>query len=361
MVEAFLVQKSDIKQESFQRLIENYSDLNLHLDKEILKSDTLITIVTDLTKDHLAVDLQIVAAKLHSVDYKSRRISAIKTVVFAFDDVELEITKETVGERLFLQYQEVKQRLREDVKTEVGEKSALFEKTVYTSFVEDNNDETIMGDNAGFSGLKEFLVPKWELNKENGLENWIGELITAKAMGVLPSDKLLIYAACVRSGKTSMLENITQNQRENLTYFIAYLRDEFGKTLPELRADFDNAKQRSEENEIDYFNRLERLYFSSKNITKPSGNVFKDWMKEDVMHQFRMGMRNNEVRRLLMLNSTTIKYEDLAKTAKNYAVSLKDINKVYSVNAVNDGRNEEVRHEENEPRRSRRMRTPYRK
>ena len=213
----------------------------------------------------------------------------------------------------------------------------------------------------GLNQVNEFLVPEWKVNEPNGMENFIGEMVAAKAMGVLSNDKLLIYAALIKCGKVSMLENMTQIQKENLTYFIAYLRDEFGKTLPELRADFDNAKQRSEENEIDYFNRLERLYFSSKNITKPSGNVFKDWMKEDVMHQFRMGMRNNEVRRLLMLNSTTIKYEDLAKTAKNYAVSLKDINKVYSVNAVSDGRNEEVRHEENEPRRSRRMRTPYRK
>ena len=180
-------------------------------------------------------------------------------------------------------------------------------------------------------------------------------------MKVCADEKTLIYTSLVKSGRVGMMENLSVEQAENLDKFITYLRDTYGKTLPEQRLAFESVKQMDDEPMMDFFARVENLYFRSKGIEKPVGQLFHNWMKEDVMHQFRMGMRNNEVRRLLMLNSTTIKYEDLAKTAKNYAVSLKDINKVYSVNAVNDGRNEEGRHEENEPRRSRRMRTPYRK
>ena len=219
----------------------------------------------------------------------------------------------------------------------------------------------IMAQDNGLNELNEFLVPKWEMVDPNGMEKFIAEMIIAKTMRVLPSDKLLIYAACVKNGKVSMLENMTQLQRENLGNFVAYLRNTFGQSLPEQRLAFESVKQMDDEPIMDFFARVERLYFRSKGIEKPNGANFTGWMQEDVSHAFRSGLRNNEIKRLLMLNSTTIQYEDLAKTAKNYAVSLRDINKVYSVNAVHNRTNEEGRHEENEPRRSRRMRTPYRK
>ena len=113
--------------------------------------------------------------------------------------------------------------------------------------------------------------------------------------------------------------------------FVTFLRDSYGKTLPEQRQDLNEIRQQNGEGEIDFFARVERSYFMSKGLEKQTGANFKDWMKEDVMHQFRVGLRNNEIRRLLMLNSSTVEYKDLAKTAKNYEISLRDIEKVYSI------------------------------
>ena len=206
--------------------------------------------------------------------------------------------------------------------------------------------------------VNEMLLPVFA---ENRMEEFIFELTLAKTMKVCADEKTLIYTSLVKSGRVGMMENLSREQAENLDKFISFLRDKYGKSLPEQRLAFESVKQMDDEPIMDFFCRCERLYFSSKGIKKPVGAAFTDWMQEDVSHAFRSGLRNNEIKRLLMLNSTTIQYADLAKTAKNYAASLKDINKVYSVNAVNNRTNEEGRHEENEPRRSRRMRTPYRK
>ena len=196
---------------------------------------------------------------------------------------------------------------------------------------------------------------------ENRLEEYIFELTLAKTMKVCADEKTLIYTSLVKSGRVEMMQNLNVEQAENLDNFITYLRDTYGKTLPEQRQAFENVKQMDDEPIMDFFARVERLYFRSKGIEKPAG-TFPGWMQEDVSHAFRSGLRNNEIRRLLMLNSATVQYADLAKTAKNYAAALKDINKVYSVNAVDNGISDERRHgQESEPRKSRRMRTPYRK
>ena len=143
-----------------------------------------------------------------------------------------------------------------------------------------------------------------------------------------------------------------------------YLRSTFGQTLPEQRLAFESIKQMDDEPVMDFFARCESSYFRSKGIEKPDGANFTGWMQEDVSHAFRSGLRNNEIRRLLMLNSSTVQYEDLAKTAKNYAASLKDINQVYAMNSaaeIGTGVNDERRRREDREDSSRRMRTPYRK
>ena len=58
-------------------------------------------------------------------------------------------------------------------------------------------------------------------------------------------------------------------------------------------------------------------------------------------------------KRLLMMNQMTLPYDNVASTAKNYASSLKDIAKVYCVNAVGE-RGRQQRREPDEERRSRR-------
>lgn len=178
-----------------------------------------------------------------------------------------------------------------------------------------------------FSGVNELLIPEWN-SGQNGLEQFIFELTAAKSMGVLQPDKSLIYASLVKSQKVSLLSNLNNTQLNNLDNFITYLRDTFGPSLAEQRQSFSDIRQLKDENEILYLERVKKHYASSRQIQV---GHFTTWMKEDVKFQFISGLSNAELQRIMMINAQNVEYEDLGTTARNYAVNLKDISKVYEI------------------------------
>ena len=322
----YLIQKSEIPARKFQDILDAYSDINLHLAQTTIPEHTLITIITDISIDALAIDLQVPTAKLHKVDYTSRRATPLSCTIFVIDDTNFEITPETVGKNIYNQYIKTKTTIKTEIRT-----------TTHASELIESKDTENMAD---LSNIKEFLVPKWDINEPSGLEKFIFELKTAKTMGVVQEDKMLIYAAVVKSGKLTILENLTNDQMTDLDEFIIYLRNSFGPSLPEQRQNFASITQKKEENEIEYFNRVEKHYFMSKGTQKPTGALFTNVMKEDIKYQFMKGLINQEIRRLMMINAANVEYNDLGKTARGYASSLRDISKVYTVNTIKDTANE---------------------
>ena len=187
---------------------------------------------------------------------------------------------------------------------------------------------------ANLSSVKEFLIPKWKVQDPSGLESFISELQSAKNMQVLSNDRMLIYAAMVRSGKSDILEALSEEQKTELDSFIAYLRASFGPTEQERRLGFQRIKQEENEDCINFFLKVEKHYFRSKNMTKPAGKAFVDQYKEDIRFQYIQGLRDPEVKRLMVLNGEAIDYTNIATNARNYSVSLNDLKKEHSVNYV---------------------------
>ena len=158
------------------------------------------------------------------------------------------------------------------------------------------------------------------MDESNGLESFISELQSAKGMKVVPNDAMLIYSSMMKSGKSEMLDGLTENQKTDLKHFIGYLRSSFGPSQHEQRLRFQRLKQGVDENCIDYFLKCEKVYFQSKNMPKPTGNDFLDQYKEDIKFQYVQGLKNDEVKKLMTLNS--VQYEDLVNTARQYTVAL---------------------------------------
>ena len=100
----YLIQKNEIPEKKFNDLLDAYSDINLHLANKPIPEHTLVTIITDINKDSLAIDLNVPTAKLHKVDYNSRRTTGISSTLFVIDDTNFEITTETVGDYIHRQY-----------------------------------------------------------------------------------------------------------------------------------------------------------------------------------------------------------------------------------------------------------------
>ena len=117
-----------------------------------------------------------------------------------------------------------------------------------------------------WSKCHKFLVPRWKTDESNGLESFISELQSGKAMKIVPNDAMLIYSSMMKSGKSEMLDGLTENQKTDLKHFIGYLRSSFGPSQHEQRLRFQRLKQGEDENCIDYFFRCEKVYFQSKNM-----------------------------------------------------------------------------------------------
>lgn len=328
MIKGYLIEKSDINAKRLNQLIEVYQDINIHLELDRLEKG-LITILTDQQKSVLAIDLGVDGKNLQEVNFKGKRVTNIKTVIFCFDDPSIELTEKYIGEKLFRDYSTLLENSRRSnrVKNELDvslRKDKAHNKT---------SEEPAMAD---LSSVKEFLVPKWTQNDGNGLESYITELKSAKAMQVLSTDAMLIYASLVKSGRSEVHGTLNDDQKNDLDEFVSYLRNSFGPTQQERRFGFQRLKQLPEEDCVNYFIRTEKMYFQSKNMTKPTGAQFLDQYKEDIKFQFIQGLSNPEVKRLMYLNGADTDYDNIASLARNYAVSLKDLNTIHTVNKVTE-------------------------
>ena len=187
------------------------------------------------------------------------------------------------------------------------------------------------------SRIPEFLIPSWNTKDENGLENFISALESAMAMGVTTNAKVLIYCAMVKSDRSSLLEGLT-TETESVEAFATWLREGYGPTTSQQRSIFQSMRQKSTETEVDFFIRLEKTYFQSRGMKKPTGNAFTDHMNADIQHVFLQGLHNREVKRLLWVNSGTLEYDNLPTLAKSYACAINDVEKVYNIEPSNVNR-----------------------
>ena len=82
----------------------------LYLESEV-KKGSLLTIYTDSDINNLALELQISVAKLHKIDQSSRRKSPIKLTLFAFDDIELDVSENLIGREIYKQYNQLRKKI----------------------------------------------------------------------------------------------------------------------------------------------------------------------------------------------------------------------------------------------------------
>ena len=144
------------------------------------------------------------------------------------------------------------------------------------------------------------------------------------------SDKTLIFYSLTRINRKDVITTLTQDQKEKLDNFTAFLRETFGPTIGEKRSMFENIRQNEEKSIAEYFKRVELTYFRSKNIEVPQ--PMEEHQQEDVKWAFLKGLRNRQTYRLMKLNPGTIDYASLAKTAADLDASLQDL----------EGRNEQA-------------------
>lgn len=127
-IRIYLISRDDIEHK-LRDFIDSHSDLNGHFLESEVNNGSLLTIYTDLEENNLALKLQIAVAELHKIEQSSRRKSPIKLILFAFDNIDLEVAENLIGEDLYKQYNQLRKKNLEDLEKSLnqsGEKNSFL-------------------------------------------------------------------------------------------------------------------------------------------------------------------------------------------------------------------------------------------
>ena len=324
MLNAFIIEKEKVVKEVIEE-IKSQDDQNNHFKYEELQPSDLITIVTNHQLKDLS-QLRRVPVKSISTTTRYQRLKSIKSILFLQNNTTLTVLKDFLGEDLYKQY------LNKEIKEQSNVQDTEIKKKEKEEFIDSNFTNTKMGDK-DINSVREYLIPKWNKTRDNSLESYINALKQAKKLDLFQSDEQLIYSSLIKSDQQDLVEALAEEQKNDLDKFIEYLRERFGPTSQEQRIAYDLMKQEPEESEFDWFRRCEDGYFKSRSMSLPTGNNFTDIMKQDIVYKFVSGLYNREVLRLMRLNNSAA-YKDVAKIARGYATSLRDLETTHGISKV---------------------------
>lgn len=335
MLFAYIIEKTKILGEVIRDIKEQYP--NHHFNFNLLDDSSLVSIITDQSLKDIAQIIH-VPVKNIATSYRIKRLRSINTILFIIEDISIiknQQLQDFIGDELYEQY------FKENVHaisgntgpSEIDTKSTQVKEEIDSS-IEDNGMSS-----KDLNSVKEYLIPKWNKDKDDSLETYINALDSAKSLSLFDSDEHLIYSSLIKSDQQELIETLSTEARTNLDVFKSNLRDRFGPTAQQMRVAYDRLKQEPEENEHDWFRRCESSYFKSRSMAVPTGTDFTDLQKNDIKHKFISNLYNKEVLRLMRLNDQT-DYQQLAKTARNYATSLKDLEMTNNVNHVEASTNQ---------------------
>ena len=322
MLNAFIIEKEKVIKEVIEE-IKGQDDQNDHFKYEQLQPTDLITIITNHQLRDLSQLLR-VPAKSISQTTRYRRLKSIESILFLKNNTTSTVLKEFLGKDLYKQY--LNKEIKHDQNVQIEQKREKEE------LVDSDFTNIEMGDK-DINSVREYLIPKWNKSKDNSLESYINALKQAKKLDLFQSDEQLIYSSLIKSDQQDLVEALGEDAKTDLDKYIEYLRERFGPTSQEQRIAYDLMKQEPEESEFDWFRRCEDGYFKSRSMSIPTGNNFTDIMKQDIVYKFVSGLYNREVLRLMRLNNSAA-YKEVAKIARGYATSLRDLETTHGINKV---------------------------
>ena len=175
-------------------------------------------------------------------------------------------------------------------------------------------------------------IPKWEsalTRSEEVIKTrmFIRDIQRLKKLNVYKNEAMLIYSILVKSGKTSLYEELPAEAETSLDEFIKYLKKAYGMNRFDLMKEVQTLTQGPSENPHSFLSRVITLYYEAKGRTKKS---LTDIIKEEdevfeIVHIFLRGLNDQRVRTVLHQRlSEDIQLSDLPQITKNIIDSFKE-------------------------------------
>ena len=175
-------------------------------------------------------------------------------------------------------------------------------------------------------------IPVWRkgTNHDEDVHNtrmYIRDLQRLKTLGVLKNEALLINASLVKSGRTSLYEELPAEAETSVDELAKYLRKAYGMNRFDMMKEVQNVKQGPSENPHSFLSRVITLYYEAKGKTKKTIGEIKQNEDEtyEIVGLFWRGLFDQRVRVALKQRMDGLKFEELADITKNIESSYKDL------------------------------------
>lgn len=147
-----------------------------------------------------------------------------------------------------------------------------------------------------------------------GIQTYISDMKRTKEYAGFKNDKDLIFCSLIKSGKTSLYNDMGRGDDEDIEKFGLFLKNIMGLSQEDSLRRFQSLKQGESENGLRFYNRLVRMFYDIRNTTVP--NKIEDKIHILEMTQaFIKGLRNIEVAKEIQRNQKTIGFENLGTRA----------------------------------------------
>ena len=189
--------------------------------------------------------------------------------------------------------------------------------------INEGKDKTDMKLDAGGS------IPIWKKgsDKKEEVQNvrmYIRDLKRLKTLKVLRNEALLINASLVKSGRTSLYEEMPKEAEESVDEFVKYLQTAYGLTRIDMMRDLQNLKQGKDESPYTFLSRVITLYYEARGEAKKTAQqvIESRIEKFEITKLFLDGLYDNRISVQLQSRIDELKFSELALTAKNAASAL---------------------------------------
>ena len=151
-----------------------------------------------------------------------------------------------------------------------------------------------------------------------GIETYIDTLKRAKEYGKM-EDKEIIFYSLMKSKRTSLFDDMSWGDDENIEKFGAFIRMIYGVDKEFQLEQYKSLKQEEGENPLRFFNRTIKMYYSLRDRAVPSEFTDKIAVMENT-HTFLRGLRNREIAKILSRQVKQIDFKDLGTVASDYEI-----------------------------------------
>lgn len=170
------------------------------------------------------------------------------------------------------------------------------------------------------SGDSRYLVPKWTSRSAENIFEYFNQLEAAYKTGLFNSEHELIFSSIMLSPKQDLLGQLPSEAKQSLEEYKSFMMENFAPSHSHRKRLFRSISQSPGEELVEYWFRVNQAY---KNSRFSSLQILNDDDKNEICLKFVDGLRNREIRRVMLLDDD-LSFESCLKRARHVESALSE-------------------------------------